>query len=258
MSDTQSNNTIDQAAQTGDIQKQVDLINSFIQNNLNPNLPKAQPQFNPFDSYLDVVHWGTVIANSAYGEITSGTGLVIAQDGNIIMSTSALINQYHGVASKDLYYLIAETGKPVTVEWVIMQMDNGSGAPNFPMTNAEIRLYMTTDTNTTFPNDTHDHFGFKLIANTSLEIFGSCANGSAEGTISLDVGTYVTGNQFTRLKVVLNRGTDCRFYINGVLKGTLVSNLPTVSNLALNMTLKTTTGTQKTATFGRVLIQKTY
>ena len=219
-------------------------------------IPSLAPDV--FASYKDFIHWGTVIANSGFGEITSGSGLVIAQDGNLVMAAAALVNHYHGVASKDLYYSIAETGKPVTAEWIIMNMDNGSGVPNFPMTDCEIRGYLTTDANTTFPSDTHDHFGFKLIGGLSLTIFGSVADGTTESTVSLDVGTYVTGKQITRLKAVLNRGTDCKFYINGVLKGTITTHLPTVSDLAMNMTIKTVTGIQKTMNWGRVLIEKTY
>jgi hypothetical protein len=211
-----------------------------------------------FSSFQDFIHWGTTIANSGFGEITSGSGLVIANDGNLVMAAAALVNHYHGVASKDLYYSIAETGKPVTAEWIIVNMDNGSGVPNFPMTDCEIRGYLTTDGNTTFPSDTHDHFGFKLIGGLSLTIFGSVADGTTESTVSLDVGTYVTGKQLLRLKAVLTRGTDCKFYINGVLKGTIATHLPTVPDLGINMTIKTVTGTQKTMNWGRVLIEKTY
>lgn len=206
-----------------------------------------------FESYIDLVHW---ISLDAFGEITSGSGSVEADDGEINMNTSNLVNSYHGVGSLTPYYNIAETNKPLVVEWVIKNMDNGSGVGGFPMTNAELRCYMSSDISSNAPNDVHNHAGFRLA---SQQLYGTVADNTTEATVTLGaVDMLLTGRQFSRLRMELVRGVSCNFYVNNILMGSLSTNLPITSDLGHNITITTLTGIQKSVNWGRVLMQKEY
>jgi len=72
----------------------------------------------------------------------------------------------------------------------------------------------------------YNHVGFKVV-NGSL--YGTVANGSAESTLLL--ATLGTDEQH-ELKVVFTPGVEARFYIDGVDKGAITTNLPSGTTYA--------------------------
>jgi len=72
----------------------------------------------------------------------------------------------------------------------------------------------------TYSNPTPGHFGFYINGST---IYGSCANGSAQSTV--DLGTSISGN-WQLLEAIFTPGNNVEFFIDGVSKGTLSTNLP--------------------------------
>jgi len=73
---------------------------------------------------------------------------------------------------------------------------------------------------------TNNHIGFKVLGGT---LYGTVANGTAESTLSIQ--TVATGD-ILLLEAVLTAGTGCEFFVNGVLRGTLTTNLPAGTTLA--------------------------
>ena len=69
--------------------------------------------------------------------------------------------------------------------------------------------------------NTRQHIGFKLIDGT---LYGTVANGTTESTLQIET---LTAAVYRRLECVLTPGTECRFYVNGVDKGAITTNLPT-------------------------------
>jgi hypothetical protein len=74
--------------------------------------------------------------------------------------------------------------------------------------------------------NTQPHIGFKLINGT---LYGTVGNGSSESTISIET---ITSQVNRRLECVFTPGVECRFYVDGVDKGALTTNLPTGTNYA--------------------------
>ena len=69
--------------------------------------------------------------------------------------------------------------------------------------------------------NTYLHIGFKLINDT---LYGTVADGTTETTLQLETLTAAVNR---RLECVLTPGTECRFYVDGVDKGAITTNLPT-------------------------------
>lgn len=81
----------------------------------------------------------------------------------------------------------------------------------------------------TSSGNTNPHIGFKIINNT---LYGTVANGSAESTLAIE--TY-SASVYRRLECVFTPGVECRFYVNGVDKGALTTNLPTGTSYAYRL-----------------------
>jgi len=70
-----------------------------------------------------------------------------------------------------------------------------------------------------YPVDTH--FGFRYVDGT---LYGTVADGVAQSTLNL--GTVAAGT-IVALEAVHTPAVECRFYVDGVDKGALTTNLPT-------------------------------
>lgn len=199
-------------------------------------------EFDIFDKYRHFVSWDTLDGFNVGGD----AGFTVTAYG---MSVRLFAN---GGVDADAYLrnvgsfspLIA-AGKKVSVEFVI--------------------LYLSANTNQTTwlrlaggfadpPSETEHHFGFKIIGD---DIWASNADG-ATGYL-VDTGVNVSaGLQFTRLRAVLDPGTDCKFYVNGVLEWTATIRLPTDPNILLHCQIRQLSTLNRSINLGRVLIEKEY
>jgi len=74
--------------------------------------------------------------------------------------------------------------------------------------------------------DVYQHIGFKIVAGT---LYATVGNGTAESTLSIQA---VAAGDSLLLEAVLTPGVGCEFFVNGVSKGTLTTNLPTGTTYA--------------------------
>lgn len=81
--------------------------------------------------------------------------------------------------------------------------------------------YIVTGAGQIIANTTR-HFGFKVVDST---IYGSCADGTTQA-LTASLGTFSAGNTRS-LEARFTAGSRVDFYINGVLSGSLTTNLPT-------------------------------
>ena len=111
----------------------------------------------------------------------------------------------------------------------------------FPFPNwgkdAVFSLYATFDSNTSnngrfriFCGDSVDfgQIGFEVEAGV---LYGMCAKSSAHATVALQTlgaGSYY---EFRFLQAVFTAGSKVEFYVDGVLKGEITTNLPTVTEI---------------------------
>lgn len=75
------------------------------------------------------------------------------------------------------------------------------------------------------------HIGFQVVNNL---LYGTVADGSTEATLLLET---LIGSAIRLLEAVLTPGVECRFYVDGVDKGAITTNLPTGTLNAYNVIL---------------------
>jgi len=211
-------------------------------------VPAVVPLISMFDKFIDIVHW-----NSIDGFTVGGTGGSIAiDDGHLLISSDSTINHTKYLNSNDVYPKICETGKLLTVEWQISDLSH--------VDTYEIYLHFTTSVAFT-PSLTAHHFGFTFLGSGS-GFFATVGDGTTETkvdiTSSIPGGYIPTGPQRLRLKVICNRGTDVKFYVNDVLATTITTNIPNTDGLGFNMGIKTLSGVQRYFSINRIMIQKEY
>jgi len=147
------------------------------------------------------------------------------------------------------FYKLVETGKLATVEWVLRYASNKYWEGHF--------LFTSTQTPFNAITNTDNHFGFVIEGDGDI----LATNGSDSAVTSTDTTENLPTNTDTilRMRVVLNPGTDCKFYINDVLKATHDTNLPAVgAPYFLHQGMKSTLTTARTIRMDRVFIEKEY
>lgn len=203
-----------------------------------------------FDSFLDLINWSSLDGFSTFTIGSAGSTSI--QSASVQLATVSGAGAGGGTfICQNRSYNIVETGKPITVEWIIWSTDHSTSGGQF-----DGYLQMVEGSGS-YPVTTANHFGF-WIDETAIK--ATCADGTTE-TIT-DTGEVITvsqGEQLRRLKVVYTPGTDIKFYLNDVLKATHTTNLPDAAT-SFRLTLGVSTGNtaSKLFNFGRVLIQKNY
>jgi len=74
------------------------------------------------------------------------------------------------------------------------------------------------------------HFGFKILSGGA--VWGTCADGTTESTVNLN--TSLNEAVYYVVEAVLTPGVKVEFYIGGVLKGEITTNLPSGTTGANN------------------------
>ncbi|MGE0126676.1 MAG: hypothetical protein AB7U82_01130 [Blastocatellales bacterium] len=203
---------------------------------------RAFGNFDLLSKFVDLIHWSSLV-----GCTSTGTGAAAAQGPILLLSTaSGLAGSQQYVYEIEQHIKLLETGKLVTVEWQVADFQPSLGG------GGELHFYMQ-ESNSTPPTTGH-HFGFYT---SSDAIYASNADGTTQKTTTTGVNIN-TGEQRTRLKAVVNPGTDVKFYVNDVLKVTHTTNLPSAANYRLTVGVKTGNTTQRDLYLNRVLITKEY
>lgn len=73
------------------------------------------------------------------------------------------------------------------------------------------------------------HIGFKVLDNV---LYGTVANGSSESTLEIETLSAIGSRQ---LEIVFKPGVECRFYVEGVDKGAITTNLPSGTSKAATL-----------------------
>ena len=104
------------------------------------------------------------------------------------------------------------------------------------------------------PSETAHHYGWKII---NADLYASNANGTTQSITDTTVDLTAPATYFrTRLKIVFNPGTDCKFYVNDILKVTHTTNLPTVADYGFHVHIRAGEAAEKYIRIGRVLLEK--
>ena len=193
-----------------------------------------------FDKFLDMIS-----APSMDGFDTSidGAGSINPRGTSFMISTDQPGAAGAYMKQKGYYSAFIVAGKEITIDWVIYYLEK--------VTTQNAFLHLTKTTAMP-PTETEHHVGFKLV---NGDLYASSGDGSVQEITDTTIN-LASGNQFTRLKVVLLPGTNAKFYVNGVLKATHTTRLPTQNYTHLNMGIATTDAFRSEIELGRVLIER--
>jgi len=193
-----------------------------------------------FDKFREFIPWVSVDGFTVGGD----TGYDVAGGGGLLVMATGTTSDYdtycHSVHS---WRHLLDAGKVITIELPIYFL--------YSVVNLNIWQRFAASMADP-PSETVDHFGWKIIG---ADLYASNADGATQ-TITDTTVDLTTGSQRTRLKMVLNPGTDCKFYVNDVLKVTHTTNLPDATLYYLHIHLRTLEAVVKRLYSGRVLIEK--
>lgn len=194
-----------------------------------------------FNKFREFIPW-----TSLDGFIVGGdNGYSVLVEGAVVELKTA-----DGIAEQDAFLYanyawskILDTGKIITVEFIINYLRKN--------TNQDIWLRLG-EGYADPPSETEHHFGWKIIGG---DLYASNADGTTQKITDTAVDLAL-GMQRTRLKMVFNPGTDCKFYVNDVLKVTHTLNLPTRDYYRLHFHIRNTGTLYRSIYVDRVLIEK--
>lgn len=194
-----------------------------------------------FDKYREFLSWVSVDGYTT----TFDSGGQATPKGWLVLLYAGGTSGYKAYIEEPANYRKINTDKLISVDWIIVFLSN----------TAQTTFLHYTGSGGSPPSETENHFGFKII---NARVWVSSADGSVQEITDTAVD-LPSGYQLTTLRAVVNPGTDCKFYVNGVLKATHSTRLPDVAdNYKLNMGITTNENAGKTLNLGRVLIEAEY
>jgi len=199
-----------------------------------------------FSRFIDFITWIADIDLMSWDCHDSGTSSLDFMTSELQLLVTNTIDNYAAVCPRAAYRNIVVAGKLLTVEFQITELDS--------IVTNNVYLDFVAATWPGIPADDQIAVGF-IVKNG--EVFGHCATGAAHTDTTTGV-TLSTGDQRTRLRFVFNPGTDCKFYVNDVLKCTITTTLPTTATLFAQVGVETLAAAYVHVSFGRILIKKEY
>jgi len=143
--------------------------------------------------------------------VLTGSGTVTMSEAGVRLSTGTTISSVVSIMREPLYPIV-----PFTWE---KKRRFKTKVEVWAITNQEIFIvtgwYGTTR-----------HVGFKVVNNI---LYGTVADGTTEATTAL---VTLTGTTTMLLEAILTPGVKCEFYVDGTLRGTLTTNLPSGTDSA--------------------------
>jgi len=173
-----------------------------------------------------------------------GAGTVVSEGVSVLLTTDNHTSDITALVSKLPLYSIIVAGKQLVAEWIIQNLTSI----------ADVGIYLTLSVSAASAGGTTNHFGFLI---TNADIFATNADGATQKSTDT-TSNVATGAQITRLRAVLTPGTNCKFYVNDVLKITHTVNLPAAGDYYPQFWIITTANAVKATTVGRLGIQKEY
>lgn len=170
----------------------------------------AEASGDVFAKYLQIIPW---VSLDGFTLTEDGAGAVSIYGVEINLVTSTTNGHKTYVQTSGPWSILFEAGKVLIVEFPLMALGY--------LNTFTVLLHVTRD-NTVPPSETQQHLGWKI---ENLNLFASNGNGSAQTATDTEVN-IVPSTQTTLLKLVFTPGTDCKFYVNDVLKATHTTNLP--------------------------------
>jgi len=143
--------------------------------------------------------------------VVTGSGTVTIVEAGVRLSTGTTISSLASIMREPLYPIVPFT-------WAKKRRFK-TKVEVYAITNQEI--YIVTGW-----YGTGRHVGFKVVDNI---LYGTVADGTTEATVAL---VTLTGTTIMLLEAIFTPGVKCEFYVDGTLRGTLTTNLPSGTDVA--------------------------
>jgi hypothetical protein len=206
----------------------------------NEAVRKAYVDNSFFAKFREFIPWTSLDGFTIGGD----AGYVINTQGALVLLQTGTTLDYDAYIRSGSWWLkLLDSGKIITVEFSINDLSHITSL------NSWLRFAAVAADP---PSETDDHFGWKI---DGADLYASNADGITQ-TITDTTVDLAVGHQRTRLKMVLNPGTDCKFYVDDVLKVTHTTNLPDATDYYLHFAIRTLEAAAKGIYLGRVLIEK--
>lgn len=197
-------------------------------------------KFDIFDKFREFIPWVSLDGFTVGGDV----GYAVNAKGALLeLVTAATANDAVYLHSTGYYANLLDIGKVITWEFPLCYLSS--------VANQNIWLRLTT-TVTIPPTEIERHIGWKII---NGDLYASNAD-IATQAITDTLVDLAAVDQRTRLKVVFTPGTDCKYYVNNVLKVTHTTFLPTATFYRLLFYLKTLENASHSMELGRMLLEK--
>jgi hypothetical protein len=198
--------------------------------------------FDPFTQWLDLLNWGIL----DWWQATGIGDFSISQVYPIIdMACNSGAGTEAWASSTINWWWLYEIAKALTIEIPIFYLDSVN-----PQT-----LWLPFLQNPLSINiPAEEHFGFMLDGSTLW-----ASTRGPTGLLQTDTGyTMASGQQNTRLKVIFTPTSDCKFYVNGVLKVTHTTHLPTFTEFGFSFRLICPVDDYREVQIARLIVAKAY
>jgi len=202
--------------------------------------PTEIAQFDILDKFRDFVSWTSLDGFTIGGD----TGYAVAAAGPALyIATGATADYDAFIYSNAVWHNIIDIGKTVVFEVPLTYLNDNT------LLNIWIRC---APSHADPPSETTPHFGWKIVNGA---LYASNADGTTQ-TIT-DTGVVIaSGLQRTRLKLILAPGTNCKFYVNDVLKVTHTTNVPSGGNHCFHAHMRTLSNARRDMYIGRLFMEK--
>ena len=208
-----------------------------------PRYPRVKMDI--FDKFRDFIDWSSLDAYQPGGN----DGHIINACGPVVqLRTGATIDYVARIGCLIYWQRLFDAGKLVTIEFVIEEIQGLVSDTHF-----WLRFASGISAETDPPSEVQDHFGWKSVGG---DLYASNADGLTQKITDTGVKLTADGLERTRLKMIINPESYCKFYVNDVLKVTHTENLLNATFAYLHMVVQTKVAATRFIRVGRVLIEK--
>ena len=174
--------------------------------------PSANAILERIQKFKGVFWWNNNwVPSGMIGNATSGTGLISWYEYVVVLDT--------GTTSDSYAFVIKMVSPPVPYTWDKKRYFCVKGL--ILMYSAQyIHIVTGNISSYSASANTERHVGFKVVDNV---LYGTVGNGTAESTLEIETLTETVSRI---LEVAFTPGVEARFYVDGVDKGAITTNLP--------------------------------
>ena len=199
-----------------------------------------------FEKFTDYMNYYS--KDYGWTQYIPGSGTIMYKGSKVRLQTTDILNDYVHLMTGNAFK-VCTTGKLYRIEFNVC----------YCKTVTDVVVYLWAGAAEVPPDVAGcKHVGFKF---SSADLYATNSDGTTETAADTTVNIS-TGNANRRWRIDFTAGTDCKYYVDGVLKNTITTNLPTQSHINDSRVIyyikNTDTATYRIIDLRRALIEAEY